>query len=91
MTPPLLVRSQVGDNRWLLRGKSRRYEIELDGDGTHLPPHVLPVPLPAERRNIDTDFEHLGGRLRLTVRENGRVLFDGTSELAALEVGTRPK
>jgi hypothetical protein len=55
-----------------------------------LPPHVLPVPLPAERRNIDTDFEHLGGRLRCTVRESGRVIFDGTSELAGLEVGTRP-
>ena len=90
MTPPLLVRSEIGDNRWRLRGRSRRYEIELDGDGTHLPPHVLPVPLPAQRRNIDTDFEHLGGRLRCTVRESGRVLFDGTSELAGLEVGTRP-
>jgi hypothetical protein len=91
MTPPLLVRSEIGDNRWRLHGKSRRYEIELDGDGTHLPPHVLPVPLPAERRNIDTDFEHLGGRLRCTVREHGRVLFDGTSELAGLEIGSRPK
>ena len=91
MTPPVLVRSEVGDNQWLIRGKSRRYEIELVGDGRHLPPHVLPVPLPAQRRNIDTDFEHLGGRLQLTVRESGRLLFEGTSELAALEVGTRPK
>lgn len=91
MTPPTLVRSEIGENRWRIRGKSRRYEIELDGDGTHLPPHVLPVPLPAARRNIDTDFEHLGGRLRCTVREAGRLLFDGTSELAGLEVGTRPK
>jgi hypothetical protein len=91
MTPPVLVRSQIGDNQWFLRGRSPRYEIEIEGDGRHLPPHVLPVPLPAERRNIDTDFEHLGGRLRLTVRERGRLLFDGTSELAALEVGTRPK
>ncbi len=91
MTPPTLVRSEIGENRWRLWGKSRRYEIELDGDGTHLPPHVLPVPLPAERRNIDTDFEHLGGRLHLRVRESGRVIFDGTSELAGLEVGTRPK
>ena len=91
MTPPTLVRSEIGDNRWRIWGKSRRYEIELDGDGTHLPPHVLPVPLPGERRNIDTDFEHLGGRLRCTVRESGRLLFDGTSELAGLEVGTRPE
>jgi tocopherol cyclase len=91
MTPPVLVRSEVGDNQWLLRGRSPRYEIEVQGDGRHLPPHVLPVPLPGERRNIDTDFEHLGGRLRCTVRERGRLLFDGTSELAGLEVGTRPK
>ena len=91
MTPPVLVRSRVGDNQWFLRGRSPRYEIVLEGDGRHLPPHVLPVPLPAERRNIDTDFEHLGGRLRCTVRERGRLLFDGTSELAGLEVGSRPK
>jgi tocopherol cyclase len=90
MTPPLLVRSQIGADRWRLRGRSLRYEIVLDGDGSHLPPHVLPVPLPADRRNIDTDFEHLGGRLLCTVKESGRVLFDGTSELAGLEVGTRP-
>ncbi|MGI9124653.1 MAG: tocopherol cyclase family protein, partial [Mycobacterium sp.] len=79
MTPPVLVRSQIGDNQWFLRGRSPRYEIELTGDGRHLPPHVLPVPLPGERRNIDTDFEHLGGRLRCTVRERGRLLFDGVS------------
>lgn len=91
MTPPVLVRSQIGDDHWLLRGRSARYQIELEGDGTHLPPHVLPVPLPGERRNIDTDFEHLGGRLRCTVRERGRLLFGGTSELAGLEVGSRPK
>ena len=90
MTPPLLVRSHVGDNQWSIRGRSPRYEIELEGDGRHLPPHVLPVPLPGERRNIDTDFEHLGGRLHCIVRESGRVLFQGTSELAALEVGSRP-
>ena len=90
MTPPLLIRSRVGDNQWSIRGRSPRYEIELEGDGRHLPPHVLPVQLPGERRNIDTDFEHLGGRLHCIVRESGRVLFEGTSELAALEVGSRP-
>jgi len=90
MTPPVLVRSQVSENQWVLRGRSLRYEVELEGDGLHRQPHVLPVPLPGERRNIDTDFEHLGGRLRCTVRESGRLLFDGTSELAGLEVGTRP-
>ncbi len=62
--------------------------IDLEGDGTGLEPHVLPVPLPAERRNVDTDFEHLAGRLHCTVRERGRVLFDGTSKLAGLEIGS---
>lgn len=90
MTPPVLVRSRVGDNHWLIRGRSPRYEIEVEGDGSRLPPHVLPVPLPGERRNIDSDFEHLGGSLRCTVRKGGRLLFEGTSDLAGLEVGTRP-
>ena len=90
MTPPTPVRSEVGSGRWSIHGRSPRYRIDLEGDGTHLEPHVLPVPLPAERRNVDTDFEHLAGRLRCTVRERGRVLFDGTSELAGLEIGALP-
>ncbi len=90
LTPPVPVRSVIGDNYWNIRGRSPRYEVELVGDGTALPPHVLPVPLPAERRNVDTDFEHLGGVLHCTVKEWGRVIFCGTSNLAGLEVGSRP-
>jgi tocopherol cyclase len=90
LTPPMPVRSVIGENYWSIRGRSPRYQIELEGDGAGLAPHVLPVPLPAERRNVDTDFEHLGGRLRLTVKESGRVIFSGTSELAGLEIGSRP-
>ncbi len=90
VTPPALVESEVGDGRWTVRARTPRYQIDLDGDGTHLDPHVLPVPLPLERRNINTDFEHLAGRLHCTVRKFGRVIFDGTSEMAALEVGSRP-
>lgn len=51
-------------------------------------PHVLPVPLPELRRNVDTDLEHLAGRM--TVRMGGRVEFEGTSSLAGLETGHRP-
>ncbi len=90
VTPPALVRSDLGEGRWSLRANSVRHQIELDGDGTGLQPHVLPVPLPAERRNVDTDFEHLAGRLRCRVREFGKVVFDGTSELAGLEIGSLP-
>lgn len=90
MTPPALVRSHVGDGRWRVRAFTPLYQIALDGDAADRDPHVLPVPLPAERRNVDTDFEHLAGRLRCTVRKFGRVVFDGTSELAGLEIGSRP-
>jgi hypothetical protein len=47
------------------------------------------VPLPAERRNVDTDYEYLAGTLRCTVPEWGRTTFDGTSELAGLEIGSQ--
>lgn len=90
LTPPMPVRSVIGDSYWSIRARSPRYQIELEGDGTALPPHVLPVPLPADRRNVDTDFEHLGGVLHCTVKESGRVIFSGTSHLAGLEVGSRP-
>ena len=91
MTPPTAwVRSELGDRRWTLRATSLRYHIEIHGDGTHLEPHALPVPLPEQRRNVDTDFEHLGGRLHCTVTEYGRVIFDGRSEIAGLEVGSLP-
>jgi hypothetical protein len=90
LTPPTPVRSEVSPGRWSLQARSLRYRIDLEGDGAGLEPHVLPVPLPAERRNVDTDFEHLAGRLHCTVRERGRVLFEGTSNLAGLEIGSLP-
>jgi tocopherol cyclase len=90
ITPPASVRSEVTARRWTIRAKSLRYRIDLEGDGAGLEPHVLPVPLPAERRNVDTDFEYLAGRLRCVVRDHCRVVFDGTSMLAGLEVGSRP-
>ena len=91
MTPPTAwVRSHLGEWTWTLHATSLRYHVELHGDGRHLEPHALPVPLPRHRRNVDTDFEHLGGRLQCTVREFGRVIFSGHSELAGLEVGSLP-
>jgi tocopherol cyclase len=90
LTPPMPVRTVLGDNYWSVRARSPRYQIELEGDGAGLEPHTLPVPLPGQRRNVFTDFEHLAGRLRCTVRKSGTVIFSGTSELAALEIGSRP-
>ena len=49
---------------------------------------MLPVPLPAERRNIGTDLEHLAGHLSLEI--SGRVQYRGETDLAGLEIGHRP-
>jgi tocopherol cyclase len=90
ITPPALVSSNCDVREWHIDARTPRYHVVLDGQGTPDGPHVLPVPLPAERRNIDTDYEYLAGTLRCTIREWGRTIFEGTTELAALEVGTRP-
>ena len=89
ITPPAPVRSEVSPRRWAVRTRSLRHPID-DADGTGIEPHVPPVPLPTERRKADTDFGHLAGRLRCLVRERGRVVFAGTSELVGLEVGSLP-
>jgi hypothetical protein len=90
IAPPALIRCQLSEARWTVRAKSPRYQIDLDGDGAGRQPHALPVPLLAERRNVGTAVEHLAGRLHCVVREFGRVVFDGSSELAGLEVGSLP-
>ena len=86
--PTALVQATVADGRWRVVARRPAVRVERAGDGAGTVPHVLPVPVPAERRNTDTDFEHLAGRLHLRVEAGGRVLFDGTSHLAALELGS---
>jgi tocopherol cyclase len=90
ITPPALVSCTCDGERWRIDARAVRYRVELDGRGDGMEPHVLPVPLPAERRNIDADYEYLAGSLRCTVRDWGRTIFNGTSELAGLEIGSRP-
>lgn len=87
--PPAPVSSTYTDGHWRVTARSARYRVDLDGHGIGAP-HVLPVPLPDERRNVDTDYEHLAGTLRCTVREFGRTVFDGESAVAGLEIGSRP-
>lgn len=88
--PTAVVRADVDGDHWRVRGRDLRTEVVIDGDGDGAEPHVLPVPVPAERRNVFTDYEHLAGRLHLTVRRGGRTLFEGESRLAGLETGEAP-
>ena len=91
MSPrPPLVRSDITPDRWSIDARSPRYRIQLEGSGLGITPHVLPVPIPDERRNVDRDFEHLAGRLHCTLHRRGQLIFDATSHLAGLEIGSLP-
>jgi tocopherol cyclase len=91
LTPPLArIAVDVTPGRWQLSGKRRGVEVHLSGRGAPGEAHVLPVPVPAERRNVPSDFEHLTGELAVVVRDRGAVMYAGSSSLAGLEVGFRP-
>ncbi len=81
------VHADVGDEHWRLRGRGYGWSVEVDGSAPLGAAHVLPVPLPAERRNVAGALEHLGGTMVVTVRRRGRVVWSGESQLAGLEHG----
>ncbi|TJZ79494.1 hypothetical protein FCG67_07660 [Rhodococcus oryzae] len=81
------VRAQVTDEQWTLRGRSPRWSVDIEGHGAIGDAHVLPVPLPAERRNVPGALEHLGARMSVTVRHGHRTVWSGESAVAALEHG----
>jgi tocopherol cyclase len=85
LSPPCSrVHSESDGQRWEVRAHGQGYRVHLVGTGSGAP-HVLPVPVPAERRNVATDFEHLAGHLSLEV--TGRLRYRGETELAGLEIG----
>ena len=81
------VRAEVTDEDWLLRGRSARWSIDVEGHSPLAAAHVLPVPLPKERRNVPGAIEHLAGSMKVSVRRRGRLVWSGESTLAALEHG----
>lgn len=85
VTSPVVAR--VREDEWLLRGRGAGWRIEVEGTAPVGAAHVLPVPLPAERRNTPGALEHMTGTLRVTVHRRGRLLWQDTSTLAALEHG----
>jgi hypothetical protein len=78
------LRVGVDERGWRLSGGG--IEVDAHADGSE--PHLLPVPVPHERRRLD-DWapQHLAGTLHLRVRRRGRTLYEGTSHLAGLERG----
>ena len=85
--PPLSsVRSSTDGTRWEVTARDHRCNLRLVDVGPG-DPHVLPVPIPAERRNVDTDFEYLAAHM--TIKLTGAVRYSGESHLAGVETGYR--
>jgi hypothetical protein len=79
----------VGPAGFRLRGRTARWTVAVEADPAGTEPHGLPVPLPAERRNLEGGArQHLAARLRFTVTRRGATVFRGESVLAGLERGT---
>jgi len=86
--PVALIRTDIGAGEWRLDARRLGWRLRIEGDAAGGAPTVLPVPVPAERRNVDRDLEHLAGRMRLRVWRGRRLVVDDRSDLAALEVGS---
>lgn len=83
------IDAEVSDDLWRLRGGGPRFSVEVEGCGDPADAHVLPVPIPSERRIVPGSVQHLDGRLRVVVRRHGRRWFEAESTLAGLEHGGR--
>jgi hypothetical protein len=91
VSPPAPLRVAVDERGWRLRGRTARHRVEIEGDAAGTAPHLLPVPVPAERgRHEEQSAMHLAGRLHVRVRRGGRTVFEGASALAGLERGIGP-
>ncbi|WP_205699160.1 tocopherol cyclase family protein [Conexibacter sp. SYSU D00693] len=83
------LRVAVSDRGWHLRTR----DVEVEGHANGTAPHLLPVPLPRERRHLDeAAAQHLAGHLRVAVKgRRGRTAYEGVSVLAGLERGRTPR
>jgi hypothetical protein len=86
-TPPgALVTASADGGEWRLRARSPRWTALFEGEAASAP-HILPVPVPAERRAVMRSQHHLAGRLRVTLRRGRRTVLRAESALAGLEHG----
>lgn len=81
------VKAKVTDTTWDLSGQGMGWNVTVHGEAPLGAAHVLPVPLPSERRNVAGAIEHLGGELEVRVERFGRHVWSGHSKLAGLEHG----
>jgi hypothetical protein len=83
------MRVDIGTRGWRLQARTARHTIELEGQSNGTPPHALPIPLAAQRRNLEgAAAQYLASEVRIVVRRGRRTLFSGSSALAGLERGS---
>jgi len=85
--PRARTRATAAGGEWRLHARSRGYDVEIGGDAAGGRAHELLVPIPAERRGELRSRQHLAGELSLRVRRGRRLVYDGRSQLAGLELG----
>ncbi|GAA1391543.1 tocopherol cyclase family protein [Luteococcus peritonei] len=83
------VTAQVADGHWRLRGRSRRWQLEVDAYCPLAEAFVLPVPLVEQGRLAPGALEAQLGELQVTARRDGRLHWQATTRMAALESGGR--
>ncbi len=81
------VAARVSDDTWDLDGYGSGYRIRIHGDAPLAAAHILPVPLPSERRNTPGALEHLAAHLTVDVSRRGSTLWAAETYLGALEHG----
>ena len=86
-TPAALMRHRIGAATWELRARAPGWEVEIDAAAVGGAPHVLPVPDVGAGAVRPRSRQWLAGRLALTVRRRGRLVFAGETDLAGLERG----
>ena len=84
--PGSLLRTRVGADGWRAAGRTARHRIEVEARANGVAPHSLPVPRPSDARRLGAVEHHLAGEMRVRVRRRGGLVWEGSSQLAGLEV-----
>ncbi len=83
------MRVHVGARGWRLQARTARHTIDLEGRANGTPPHALPIPLAAQRRNLEgAAAQYLASEVQVVVRRGRRTIFSGASALGGLERGS---
>jgi len=92
VTPPVPMRVRVDERGWRLVARGLRHHVVVEGHANANAPHLLPVPVPGQRRRLEAfSSQHLAGAMAVTVRRGGRTVYEGASTLAGLERGRGPR